>query len=167
MCLSSVTELIQYVRNKFAETPISIDLGSAEGLIVLLMHYYRFKSYGIERVVERLNASLQLRDNLNLAGKVGFTSGDWTEDKPFKRMGLKIEDIDFFYIYPSKGGAEKAFKLVSERAKPGAILAVNLAVGNSRYSLPNGLSFDRTFLCPIGQIDVYTKVVFEPLWGCR
>ena len=160
----AVEALMRYIRSRYAEIPVSVDLGSAEGLVVLLMHCCGFEAYGIEKVSERFEISRQLRDELNLNEAVGLALGDWTTDEAYRQLGLDLEDIDFFYIFPSReSGAEKAFELVGERAKSGAVLAMNLPVEDPRPPVPNNLQLDRTFPCPVGHINVYAKVAFEPL----
>ena len=160
----AVEALMRYIRSKYVEIPVSVDLGSAEGLVVLLMHCCGFEAYGIEKVSERFEVSLQLRDELSLNEAVDLALGDWTTNEPYRQLGLSVEDIDFFYIFPSKeGGAEKAFELVGKRAKSGAVLAVNLPVEDPRLPVPHNLQLDRTFPCPVGHLNVYVKEVFEPL----
>lgn len=153
----AVVEMLRHVRSRFSGTPLSIDLGSAGGLVVFLMHHCGFRSHGIEIVPERSQVSLRLRDELKLADQVGLTQGDWTEEEAYRRMDLEIEEIDLFYIYPSIGGAEKAFELVGEKGKCGAVLAANSAAGEHRNPVPDILRFDRSFLCPVGQISIYLK----------
>jgi hypothetical protein len=105
---NAVADLMRHLRSRYAEIPISVDLGSAEGLVVLLMHYCGFAACGIEKVAERYEASRRLRDELSLNEAVGLALGDWTTDEAYRELGLDLEDIDLFHIFPSReSGAKK------------------------------------------------------------
>ena len=153
-----VVEMVAYVMGQCGESPSAVDLGAADGVMVLLMHYCGFRAYGIEKVAERLAVARRSCAVLGLADEVGLALGDWTEDGSYRQMGVGVGDIDFFYIYASPGGAVKAFEMMAERARLGAILAVNVAAPSAEQEVPDCLELDARFEMSLGRIDIYKKI---------
>lgn len=149
-----VVEMMEYVRAQYKGKPLAVDLGAADGVIVLLMRYCGFQGYGIEKVAARLEVARRSCAGL----QVGLALGDWTGEGSYKELGVGVEAFDFFYIYPSPHGMARAFALVGEKAKVGARLAVNMTTCPAAYEIPDCLALDVCFEGPMGDIHVYQKI---------
>lgn len=152
----AVFDVLHYARQLCGEGLAAVDLGSADGLVAFLMYHCGFAAYGIEMVPERHAFSLELRTELGLEKEAGLALGDWREEEAYGAMGLAVEDVALFYIFPSKSGGERAFSYVGEKARAGAVLAINSVV-EPRCALPETLMRDRVFPSSLGQIFVYRK----------
>ena len=91
-----VVEVFEYIQDQIGGKPLGMDLGAADGVVVLLMQYCGIQAYGSEKVEERLRVARQSCEDLGV--------GDWMEDAPYRALGIAVGEVDFFIFIPRRGG---------------------------------------------------------------
>ena len=114
-----VVEVLEYIQDQIGGKPLGMDLGAADGVVVLLMHYCGIQAYGIEKVEERLRVARQSCEDLGLGDDIGLGLGDWMEDAPYRALGIAVGEVDFFIFIPRRGGPSGLWRWWRRRLRKG------------------------------------------------